>query len=892
MFRSKRRLWPVLAVALLVAAMMPGLAAVYAANAAREAPVTQADLIGPVWELTEVVQTNPDAQTVIPSPESYTLQFRAGGDLTVRADCNTVRATYILRGDLLLIETGPSTMAFCGEDSLDQQFLTLLGRVERSLLVDGELRLLLDSDAGYLSFRAATGLGINPEDIILDTQGLPFPWQANLMPVSPFDAGAQPGGAGLPAHIQINFGNINPAERQPADPVMYIIPVQPYQDLWSANGDDTVAQTVAAIFDTVVTPPESALDSGLPVLPREEVAGLQEMTVQLAPVQPAENSATANGYRFVSRFTESAAGGEPPLRYIYQGFTNDGQFLVSFFAPVTSAELDNTATAAEFDNLAAADWEPDLATLDALVASLQIDGMPAVGLHDTAWQLSAIQAEGDGQPTPVAAQENYTVAFHADGTLEYVADCNSGAGDFEADGGMAGSLQIELTRSTLALCEPGSLSDTFKEALAAAQEYRIHPGGQTLELPRSGDGALFFTLAGEPEEVATPTPVPTAVLPTPAPAEPTGRITAQAGVNVRLGPSTQFPILATVPFNTTGKIVGRSADGQWWVTEMSSSPTGLGWVSASFVEATNADNVPVLPAPPLPPTPTPLPPTPPPAPWLSFSAEPSRIERGQCATLHWNVGNVQAVWVYPQGSNYQSFPVAGVGSRTECPQNSQTWEMRVLHFSGAVDFRQATIEVTTPAQPIIEFSADPTNIRQGQCTTLRWRVENVDSVWVLPQGANYRDFPVVGVSSRQECPSTTTTYDIRVRLRDGSITRRSVTVEVTVSNPLANTNWTLLSMARNRMYVPDLAPITLSFDARDRVSGHAGCNNYNGIYTISGQTLLIGGVSSGFMMCEENINQIEQSYLQTLQATSSFRIENNELVLFDTSGGEILRFRR
>lgn len=893
MFIGKKRLWSILAVALLVAAAVPGLAAVHAANAAREAQPTQADLAGPLWELTEIVQTNPDAQTPIPYPDRYTLQFMGGGDLSIRADCNRVIATYILRGELLLIQTGPSTRALCGEDSLDQQFVTLLDQVERATLVDDELHLLLGSNAGHLVFRAASGLGISPEDISLDAEGLPFPWQASLAPVTPFDGRAAPEGSGLPAHIQISFGSANPAERQPADPVMYIIPVQAYKDLWGANGDDTITNTVAAIFDTVVTTPASAQESGLPVLPMEEVSGVQELTVQLARLPAAEGSAAASGYRFVSRFTEPAAGGEAPLRYIFQGFTNDGRYLVSFFAPVASDALGETATAAEAAALAPADWQPDLTTLDALVASLRIDGVPAGGLDDTVWQLAAIQARADGRPAPVAAQENYTVVFRADGSLEYIADCNSGAGDFEAEGGMVGSLQIQLGMSTLALCEPDSLSDTLKETLAASEEFRIHPGGQTLELPRQDNGgSLFFTLAGEPEAVAKPTPAPTLVPPTPMPTEPTGRITAQAGVNVRLGPGTQFPILATAAFNTTGKIVGRSADGQWWVTEMRNSPTGLGWVSASFVEAVNVDNVPVLPPPPLPPTPTPLPPTPTAAAWMSFSADPTRIERGQCTTLQWNVGNVQAVWVYPQGSSYQSFPVAGVGSRQECPQNSQTWEMRVQHFGGAVDFRQVDIEVITPAAPVIEFSADPTRIQQGQCTTLRWRVENVDSVWVLPQGAHYSNYPVVGVGSRQECPSVTTTYDIRVRLRDGSITRRSVTVEVEVRNPLANTNWTLSAMVQNRMFIPDLAPITLSFDARDQVSGHAGCNRYNGLYTISGPTLLIGGISGGFMTCGEDIDAIEQSYLQTLQATSTFRIEGNELVLLDTSGQPTLRFRR
>lgn len=35
----------------------------------------------------------------------------------------------------------------------------------------------------------------------------------------------------------------------------------------------------------------------------------------------------------------------------------------------------------------ASDWEPDLTTLDALVASLQIDGMPSSGIEHQLWEL-------------------------------------------------------------------------------------------------------------------------------------------------------------------------------------------------------------------------------------------------------------------------------------------------------------------------------------------------------------------------------------------------------------------------------------------------------------------------------------------------------------------------
>ena len=70
-------------------------------------------------------------------------------------------------------------------------------------------------------------------------------------------------------------------------------------------------------------------------------------------------------------------------------------------------------------------------------------------------------------------------------------------------------------------------------------------------------------------------------------------------------------------------------------------------------------------------------------------------------------------------------------------------------------------QATPQAQ--IRFWADRTTITQGECTTLRWQVYNVRGVWVYPVGQNFRDFPVNGEGSRQVCPSTTTTYEMRVR---------------------------------------------------------------------------------------------------------------------------------
>ena len=54
---------------------------------------------------------------------------------------------------------------------------------------------------------------IQPQQVSIDTQGLPYSWQANLVPETPYDASQPPGPMGLPEHIEINFGVTDPARQ-------------------------------------------------------------------------------------------------------------------------------------------------------------------------------------------------------------------------------------------------------------------------------------------------------------------------------------------------------------------------------------------------------------------------------------------------------------------------------------------------------------------------------------------------------------------------------------------------------------------------------------------------------------------------------------------------------
>lgn len=141
------------------------------------------EITGIQWQWAQLTETEPASQSVVPDPENYVLILMADGSASLKADCNMVLWTYTLEDSNLTFNTlGPSTLAFCGEDSLDQQYLSLLGKGGTVSLEDGRLVLDLNENAGRMVFDnggpAPAAPGTAPE-----TGGAPMvtPWAATLL---------------------------------------------------------------------------------------------------------------------------------------------------------------------------------------------------------------------------------------------------------------------------------------------------------------------------------------------------------------------------------------------------------------------------------------------------------------------------------------------------------------------------------------------------------------------------------------------------------------------------------------------------------------------------------------------------------------------------------------
>jgi hypothetical protein len=86
----------------------------------------------------------------------------------------------------------------------------------------------------------------------------------------------------------------------------------------------------------------------------------------------------------------------------------------------------------------------------------------------------------------------------------------------------------------------------------------------------------------------------------------------------------------------------------------------------------------------------------------------------------------------------------------------------------------ASTPVLVPGgQPVqIDFRADRTSIRKGECVTFFWNVTGVREVWFDGDGVPGEN------QSRQECPDKSKTYALRVKKVDQTVDTRYINIEV------------------------------------------------------------------------------------------------------------------
>ncbi len=185
------------------------------------------------------------------------------------------------------------------------------------------------------------------------------------------------------------------------------------------------------------------------------------------------------------------------------------------------------------------------------------------------------------------------------------------------------------------------------------------------------------------------------------------------------------------------------------------------------------------------PTPTPAP-TQTPSPNIQFNASPTTITAGQPVQFSWSTSNVQAVYFYHDGQNWQDHGVAGVGQSTEFPPNTMNYYLRVINPDNSVTVKTRTITVNQPVgAPVINrFTVDPPAITVGQCVNIQWQVSgqvsnvtlviNTTGVWPnAPVSGSYNDCPVTPGQSNYALTAT----------GPGGTSQQQITVNVSAAPP-------------------------------------------------------------------------------------------------------------
>ncbi len=156
---------------------------------------------------------------------------------------------------------------------------------------------------------------------------------------------------------------------------------------------------------------------------------------------------------------------------------------------------------------------------------------------------------------------------------------------------------------------------------------------------------------------------------------------------------------------------------------------------------------------------------------IDLTADRMQVNPNECSTVSWSVTGAAAVY-------FENQPANPVANQVVCPAATTTYTLRVIKQDGTEETRQVTVQVGTQPTPTpetpdttITFTANQTQVNLGECVTITWNVQNVQAVYYEGQG-------VTGTGTRQECPTTSRTYSLRVVRLDGTEEVRTITIAV------------------------------------------------------------------------------------------------------------------
>ena len=106
---------------------------------------------------------------------------------------------------------------------------------------------------------------------------------------------------------------------------------------------------------------------------------------------------------------------------------------------------------------------------------------------------------------------------------------------------------------------------------------------------------------------------------------------------------------------------------------------------------------------------------------------------------------------------------------------------------------------------------------------------------------------------------------------------------------LTNTYWKLVELDGAAVEPGEGKELHMILRGDDQVAGYAGCNQFTGSVTVTGDGLAVGPIASTRRMCPDVMQQ-EDAFLQALESAHRFDISGEDLAIENAGGEIVMRF--
>ncbi|MEL6567623.1 MAG: META domain-containing protein [Pseudomonadota bacterium] len=103
----------------------------------------------------------------------------------------------------------------------------------------------------------------------------------------------------------------------------------------------------------------------------------------------------------------------------------------------------------------------------------------------------------------------------------------------------------------------------------------------------------------------------------------------------------------------------------------------------------------------------------------------------------------------------------------------------------------------------------------------------------------------------------------------------------------AGSAWTIVDISGQSML--DEAPASIAFLPETTVSGSAGCNSFNGAFTLDGAQIGFGPLATTRKLCPEPVMEQERFVLDTLGEVISAGVNEDGVLFLSTLNGDVIR---